>query len=350
MFDPIRSSLAPYHASHPLEMPHATKASSKEDTHAAEQEIASLYTSTLQSMAPKHEEKSKAKALQAQENKVTERSLLGRMKDWMWGIIGWGKKQPPTVDTPAVESAADHPASEKVSQDSAKTTADKDATFASGVPVLEEPENVGAQAMVDLHRDLVQREKEIAEFEEEMRNSTSFELDKRIFQSLIACSLRQKEHKEALSLTAKEELMTLHEKNRKLQKEHFSLIETINKDSKKLGILGWVNIGLSVVGIGGTLVALVASGGTGAIMVGVPLSYFGKAIVTGTEGVYKHRNDGRTRDLVGINYEKKRNTSKKHDKIDSVQGFARGIAEQIKKIRQHLDNQTKAERASFGRR
>lgn len=341
MIDPIRPSadhLTPYQTSGDALL----KAKSKEDTHGAEQEVASLYVTTLQSLTHSTDPSPKDQAMQVGAQEEVNRSLLGRVKNWLWAILGWNPSTPTheTSTSPIGEEADQNPAIPKQS-------------LSGEAPKLQAPEPMDkkrlSKAIDDLNRDLVHRLKDMAEFEEEMGKSHSSKLDKLIFFHLIHRSIEQKKLKEVSSLIVKEDLLELHKKNKGLQKQHFSLADAILAENKTRDVLKWVNMGLTVIAVGGIAVGVAAGGLTGIVAVGTPLSFIGKGIATAFDGVLKYQNDVRTGDLTLIKQEKKTNTNKKQERISDMQTHDGAIVALIKTIRHHLDNQTKAERGSFSR-
>lgn len=328
MTDPIDS----IHIQNPYEW--AIKASIKEHTLGAEETVASLYyQSSISSLASVKPETDQA-ALKI-ENTETKKSFLGRTKDWLWGIFGWGQQQPVS----------------ELESDDASIDDEADEDVLSGGPKLSEPEYKYqkrlSQSITDINRDLVNHLKEIAEFEEEMRKSSSGKLDKLLFMSLVDSSLRQKQLNHSRSLLAHEDLLDLHKKNKELHKAHFALMDSIDSENRTRGVLKWVNIGLTTMTVGGTAIAF-ASGGS-ALAIGMPIALLGKAGTMIFDGILKYKADGKTGDLIVIKQETKANAANERENLTQMQNLDGEIATLLKKIRQILDNQTKAERASFGR-
>ena len=115
-----------------------------------------------------------------------------------------------------------------------------DDSHAGGAPQLQHPEANDhkriSQAIAKLNRELVNRLKDIAEFEEEMRKSSSSKLDKLIFLHLVNSSIAQKKLKESNSLISHDQIMSLHKKNQELQKTYFDLIDTIQSENRVRGV------------------------------------------------------------------------------------------------------------------
>lgn len=314
--------------------------SEKEDLHAAEAEVASLYyQSSIGSLATPQVGLDRKEAVQDGINKAVSKSLLGRTKDWLWGIFGWSQKQPVSETAP-----------ENIDQNE---YANNENDLKGGTPKLQAPEAGErrrlSQVIAELNRELVNRLKDMAEFEEEMKKGSAAKLDKFIFLQLISHSINQKNLKHASSHIAQEDIMHLHKKNQKLQKNHFSILDAVNSDNKIRVILKWVNVGLTGVAVSGAAIGFAFCGPAGIIAVGTPLSFLGKGVSMLTDGILKYKNDGRTGDLVIIRQETKTNTDKKKDKLSDMQNVDHDIGALIKKIRHHLDNQAKAERASINR-
>jgi hypothetical protein len=309
----------------------------KEDLHAAEAEVASLYyQSTITSLAPAASEKNQTDL--KVENSETKKSLFGRAKDWLWGIFGWGQKQP--ISELEAENA-----------EILQSNNDED-PFADGIPKLEKPEidhqRRLAKTIADINRELVNRLKDIAEFEEEMKNSSVGELDRLIFLHLVESSLRQKELNHSRSLLAQEDLFEHHEKNKELQKAHFALIDALTSENKARGVLKWINVGLTAVTVGGMSLAFATGGGS--LAVALPIALLGKSVTMVTDGILKYRSDGKTGDLVVIKQEMKTHSATKQDHLSEMQNSDTEVGALLKRIRRLLDNQAKAERASFSRR
>ena len=334
MIDPIQASQSS------KVWPNTNAIPEKENLHAAEAEVASLYyQSSIASLATPQASQDRKEANLEGANKAVSKSLLGRTKDWLWGIFGWSQKQPVSEiesdDIDHIELANDvH-------------------DLAGGIPKLQAPESGErrrlSQAISEINRELVNRLKDMAEFEEEMKKNSAAKLDKFIFLQLINSSISQKNLKHASSHIAQEDIMHLHKKNQKLQKNHFAIVDAVNSDNKIRNILKWVNVGLTGVAVAGAAIGFALGGPAGVIAVGTPLSFLGKGASMLTDGILKYKNDGRTGDLVIIKQQTKTNTDKKKDKLSDMQTSDSDIGALIKKIRQHLDNQTKAERASFSR-
>jgi hypothetical protein len=302
---------------------------SKDDFKPAEAEIASLYyQSSIQSLKPPIDPLAASKqAVKAAQEQKKEKSTLQKVTDWFWNLIGWGKKEE------AIENLA----------------AEEDAS-APNAPILQSPEAIDQQklshAIAELNRELVNRLKDLAEFEEEMRRSTSKQLDKLIFKTLIFSSLDQKKIKERLGTLDQEDILKLHQRNKELQKTYYSLADEITSRAKTNKILHWVSIGNSV-GIVGLLALSIATAGS-ALPVALGLASITKGGLTLANGILKYKNDLATGELFIVSQETKKNSAGINDKINELQTTTEEIASLLKTIRHHLDNQSRAERV-FGR-
>jgi hypothetical protein len=308
------------------------------DLHAADDEVVSLYyQSTISSLAAVPQNSTQAELIG--EKKVVERSFLSRTKDWFWGIFGWGKQQP--VQENISESIEN------------QFQEDEEDSHLTGVPQLQAPGKENnkrlSHAIADLNRDLINRLKDMAEFEEEMKKGSAAKLDKFIFLKLVHCSIEQKKLKETHSLISQEDLLHLHKKNKKLQNTHHSIVDNIHSENKVRGILKWINVGLTTITVGGTAVGFAMGGPGGFFAVGLPLSFIGKGCTMLTDGILKYKTDRHTGDLEVVRHQTRVNNEHKKDKLNDMQHADHDIATLLKKIRQHLDNQSKAERASFTR-
>lgn len=338
MVEPIRSTAPQTWPALPKEPLTSAVSPSKDDLRPAEEEVASLYyQSSIKSLAVQMPAE-KALAMQADEKKATEKSIFGKAKDWLWGIFGWGKAQP----------VAEEPIDpvQNVGNDT------REDPFAGGTPRLQAPDNSDkkrlSQSIADLNQH-VNRMKDTIEFEEEMRKTSSGQLDKLIFLQLINFSINQKKLKEATGLILREDLIYFHNKNKTLQEKHYNLVDAIVSENKARGVLKWINVGLTAVAVGGSALGFAIGGPAGFFAVGIPLSLIGKGTTTLIDGILKHKNDNRTGDLVIVKQETKANHSTTTERMSEMQATDAEVAALLKMIRQHLDNQTKAERASFGR-
>jgi hypothetical protein len=330
MTDPISSAQS---KRDPIEW--SFHAYAKEDAHGADAQVASLYyQSTISSLAP--QDQTVQASLLKVESAKTEKSIFSRAKDWLWGIFGWGQQQP-------VSDLDDD------DDDGDPIEEDPEDPF-SGGPKLSEPEfdqkRRLSQAISELNRDLVNRLKDIAEFEEEMRKSGSNKLDKLLFMNLVESSLKQKQLSQSRSLLAQEDLFELHKKNKELHKLHFGLMDTIDSENRTRGILKWVNVGLTAMTVGGMAIAF-ASGGS-AVAIGLPIALLGKGGSMIFDGILKYKTDVKTGELGVLKQETKMNASNEREHLTEMQAMDGEVASLLKKIRHILDNQTKAERASFG--
>lgn len=300
------------------------------DSDGAETVIASIYyQDTLKPAEPKNLTADSA-SLQNGKKEIekslttTEKSFFSKAKDWLWSLFSWGQKTPAAVASSEMRGIVG--------------TAD------DGTPRLEAPNKQLAQT-----QELVWRLKDIAEFEEEMRQSSSTQLDKLIFLHLVSSSLLQKRLKEEMSIHAQQELMELYKKNKELQKTYYSVLDEINSRAKTNSILHWVNIGATAGIVGSVALAFATGGGSLVIALGLSLSSLGKGGTMLSEGILKYKNDLETGKLFVITQETKGNSSHIQEELQAMGASGNEISELLKMIREHLENQSNAERASFGR-
>ena len=315
------------------------------------------YMTTLSSLATDTEDKQIIEEeieQSAPENKLVDKSYFDRArdwfwdtKDWLWNIVGLGKSEPVSAtrglknleDTESI-NATDNSVSTK------KTIRAQDS--AGGVPQLERPDaeqNERLDKSIRALRQELLKQKEITESVEDYNSS---QLDKIIFLRLVDASIKQKKLKESSSIQSQEDLLHLHKKNGKLRKAHHELVDAIIAQNKTREVLKWVNVGLSIVTVGGAAVAFAVGGPLGPLAVALPLSIIGKGTTTIFDGILKYTNDTRTGELVPIKSESQLITSNKKEKMKHIQVTNDDIAELYKMLRNILDMQSKHERANFG--
>jgi len=307
----------------------------KEDQETAGTEIASLYyQSSLQSL--------KAAELTTQEGKQSiedvqkqaeSKSFIGKIADWVWNLFNWGKASP-----------------------AAETSEGKNRTISTpdqySVPKLESPEERDhrklAKEIADLYQHVVKM-KDAAEFEEEMQRASAGQKDKLIFTELVACSMAQKSIKELFSIVDQMDLLELHEKNTQLQKVYYSKIDDTLFWTKLNKGLGWVNVGTTA-GISGVTAVTFATGGGGAVLgLAIPLLSVVKGGTTLVIGIINYKSEQKTGEIFVISQETKANSDRINDYLNSMGSANQEIGQLLKTIRHHLENQSRAERASFSR-
>jgi hypothetical protein len=322
----------------------------KRDLKNAEDQVAALYYRDTQSSLASTKDQEKRTISITTENKAIEKSFLDRTKDWIWEIFSWGQKligwgQAEEVDS--TESVANEVSLETESISSNKKI------DSSGIPQLEQPATQTSkrlsQAIADINRELVNRLKDMSEFEKEMDQSPPNKIDKLIFLHLIQSSLAQRKIKETSSIIAQEELLNLHKKNQNLRKKHYDLIDAIADNEKKLGILNWVNIGLTIAGVGSAAIAFAFSGPFSIFGLGTPLSFLGRGSTMLSSGILNYSKDKETGELVLVKQETRANSSNQKDKLTHVQVTDEEITKLLKAIKYVLDMQTKATSFSSGR-
>lgn len=316
-----------------LRQPYDTQASllRAENRKKAEESTSGYYATTLQSLATSHQTIDTKPALTEIKSEKEQKSLLGRAKEWLWSLFGFGKKEAETV---ADELENDPPAP---NPESVHT------------PRLERPDTANdkklSKAIADLNREL----KDISEFEEEMRTASSKKMDKLIFLELVECSQRQRRIKEEGSANHYEDILALQKKNKSLQEQYFDLLDAINSSTKTTNVLHWVNVGTTV-GIVASLAATFASAGLLAVVASVstPLMALAKGATTLAQGILKYDNDLTTGELFVVGKDSKANTDKINENLSGLQSSDEEIGGLLKTIRQHLENQRRAG-AIFGR-
>lgn len=298
----------------------------------AEAEVASLYyQSSIMSLAAPETQPAKSAVTAAKvETSQPQKSWFGRTKDWLWGLFGLEKKQP---------------------TDASQTFDDE---ILDGIPRLAPPETKEnkrmARTIAELNREFVNRMKDIAEFEEEMRKSSSNDLDKMIFMQLVFSSLYQKDLKEDGNITAHQQVLAMHDRNKTLQKTYYDMLEEITRRAKTNEVLHWTGIGLTA-GVVGALAVSFAIGGPVAVIgsVAIGLMSLAKGGTTMSEGILKYKNDRKTGDMFIIGQESKANSKRIDDEMGNMQMNDDDVGKLLKTIRHHLDNQSRAERANFGK-
>ena len=303
----------------------------------AEDSTSGYYVTTLQSLATAKQAIDLEPALNELKTEKEKKSLLGRAKEWLWSLFGFGKKEP-AVSVEETENENDSPTS---------------SSHIEHTPRLPHPEATSdkklSKAILELNKELVTRLKDMAEFEEEMRQATSKKLDKLIFFQLVESSMRQRQLKEDGSVLNYENILTTQKKNKDLQSKYFNLIDEINSRTKTNKALHWVNVGATV-GIVTTIAATFATAGLGSVLLaGIPYMTLAKGGTTLAEGILKYQNDLKTGELFIVGKESKTNSGKINEHLSDLQISDEEIGQLLKTIRHHLENQSRAERACFGR-
>lgn len=327
-------TIDPIHFQQPdLRQPYDTQASllRAENRKKAEESTSSYYASTLQSLAPSHQTIDTKPALTEIKSEKEQKSLLGRAKEWLWSLFGFGSKETENVadeldnDTPEPHPESVH------------------------TPRLERPDSASerklSKAIADLNREL----SDLSEFEKEMREASSNKMDKLIFLELVESSQRQRRLKEEGSTNHYEDILVLQKKNKSLQEQYFNLLDTINSTTKTTKVLNWVNVGATV-GIVASLAATFASAGLLAVVASVstPLMALAKGATTLAQGILKYDKDLTTGELFVVGKDSQANTDKINENLSDLQSSDEEIGGLLKTIRQHLENQRRAG-SIFGR-
>lgn len=205
-----------------------------------------------------------------------------------------------------------------------------------------------SRSIAELNRDLVHRLKETNEFEEEMRKSGSKNIDKLIFAHLFEMGLKQKKSKEDLSIESQEEILRKHKENKKLQQDFFSIWDDVKERSKKSAFLGWINMGATI-GITGLFAVSFATGGTGAIiMLALPLLSIVQGTTKAAEGIIKYQNDKKSGEMFLLKEKSSENSLDINTNLQDLKTNDQEMAQLLKALRHHLENQSKAERIFRG--
>lgn len=315
----------------------ATSLLRAENRKKAEESTSSYYVTTIQSLAASQQPDDVKPALNEIKGEKEQKSLLGRAKEWLWSLFGFGKKEPVTE-------------TEKTESDELPSPANPLPTHA---PQLERPEASGerklSKAILELNRELVSRMKDISEFEEEMRQATSHQKDKLIFFELVESSLRQRKLREDAGVLHYEDILVNQKKNKELQTKYFNLLDEINARAKTDSVLKWVNVGATV-GIVSSIAIAFATAGTGALILSaMPFLTIAKGGTSLAQGVLKYKNDLTTGEIFVVGKDTKANTGKVNEHLSDLQISDEEIGQLTKTIIRHLENQSRAERAVFGR-
>lgn len=311
------------------------------------------YMTTLSSLAePLELSVEKQIEIPATESKIVEKSFMDRAKDWFWNTKDWLWNMVGLGSMEAIsetEAVADiEKISETIDGPPAGNSAKSVDLSAGGIPQLERPDAEQKERLEKSIRNLRQellKQKDITESLEEYNTN---QLDNIIFLRLIDHSIKQKKLKESASIQDQEDLLFLHKKNDGLRKAHYELVDAILAQNKTREVLKWINVGFSIVTVGGTAIAFAVGGPLGLIGAALPLSMLGRGVNTIYDGILKFDNDNKTGELVPIKSESQSITSNKKEKMKHIQVTNEDIAELWKLIRGILDMQSKHERASFG--
>jgi hypothetical protein len=278
------------------------------------------------------------------EAKAPEKSFLGRIGNWLWSKAESLYSMITGVFQPAKE------AEESADQNDGTTATpglDK-------IPKLQSPEVESQKKLslllADINRKLLNSLKDIAEFEEEMRKSNSSKMDKLIFVQLFHSSMDQKKLRENAAIDIQEDLFKRHKDNKGLQKAYFDLLADIQSRAKTDKILHWINVGATAGIVGATAIAGFTGGlGAGALAIALPLSYIGKGIVTATQGILSYKADMKTGEMTVVRDDMQANSSLIEERIGDLEISDQSMADLLEVIRKVIENQGKAERASFAR-
>ena len=317
----------PFTAEYEL-LPPLEPAEKKEDKNESPEYVSAYYMTTISSMQASAEaadnevSTSIQSTFDAQKEQVT--STIKKWGQWLAGLFSVKKEN-------------------KDAQGNITST-----TSLGGAPKLDSQEIDNkklTQAIADLNRDLIYRLKDSNEFEEEMRKGGSKKLDKLIFVHLFDMSMKQKNIKEETSQERQEDLLRKHQENQKIQKDFFTIWDDIKNQAKKSSFLGWINMG-STVGIAGLFALGMATSGAAYTMVviALPLLSITQGVTKGAEGIIKYQNDLKSGKLFQLKEQTSENSTTINDYMKVMRGCDEEMAELLKAIRRHLENQSKAER------
>lgn len=280
---------------------------------------------TIESLAPQKEVPKKADAVEAGNEK---KSFLGRIGDWFWGLLGYDTKQAPA------NSAGS----------SGSSTSSSASSSANNVSKAQQTEGVDKkkleQTILNLNRELTQRMKESAEFEEELRKAGTNQLDHLYFVHLVKFSLDHKGNKEIGSTLIHEDLMSLHEKNKKLHTIFYNLKEEIATRAKTNDILKWVNIGTTGAIVGCVALTFATGGLMGVWSFALPLLSLGKGSLTIAQGGLNYKNDLDTGELSMVSHQTRTNSAHIEEDMEIMQLNDGDIKAIMEGIRSHLESKS----------
>lgn len=297
--------------------------------------VSAYYLTTISSLKASVEVDDNEVISQPQiQNVKTESSTLSKIRQWGEWLIGlfWGDSSKETQKTNSTDI---------------KNT--NGVVSLGSAPKLQ-PEEIDrnrlSKAIIELNRDLVHRLKESNEFEEEMRKnlSDSKNMDKLIFIHLFNSSMKQKTIKEDSSIDKQDEVLRKHRMNKKIQQDFFSLWDDIRDRAKKSSFLGWIGLG-STIGIAGIFaVSLATGGGSTLVALGLPLLSIVQGTTKAAEGILKYQNDIKSGELFLLKEESSENSVIINNNLQEMKNCNDEIAQILKTLRRHLENQSKAER------
>lgn len=311
-------------------------AAAEADTRAAEEEVVSLwYMSSIKSLQDTTAISAEMGQPPAADLSINNKgqSRFQKVQSWLKGLFGWGKE---------AEKPENH---EKNREGSIVNSSSKSLSDPPKLQALEISNEKLSKAIAELNKEFLQRIKDTAEFEAEMRKSNSKAMDRLILIHTIFKSQEQKKLKEAAGLEIHEHILKLQEDNKKINRRHYAILDDINAAAKTQKILHWVNIGTTV-GIVGTMAIGFATGGAGAVLnIALPTLNIIKGGFSAGEGILKYKNDSRTGELTVLNNEAKSNRNNINDKVNAtLPAIDEEISHVLKNIRHHLENHGKEAR------
>lgn len=318
----------------------------EQDRTAAEAEVTSLYyVTTLQSMQATSTEgaPTPASAALAVERQPSEKSLLARAGDWMWGAAQAFWNQITSIfqsntTTEKGQLQAEQPVGVPLDH----------------IPKLSPPEveqqRKLTERILELNRELTRSFKEIADFEEELQKSNSHNMDRLVFVHLIASSLEQKKLREEGGVNVQEETLELHEKNKKLHVALYDLIDEACKHAHAEKVVHWVQIGSHVASLATFAIAAFLLGPASALGVAIPLSSISSGILRLTQDHFQAQVNTATGNITVTKHDMSANGTAIEGKLEDLQGVTQDIGSILKAVRLLIEKQGQAERANFDRK
>ena len=294
-------------------MTSALNPSSQEMQNAAEQASSVYYGTTLQSMKAMEDSMapSTEPAVEISKVEATEtRSFWRRTVDWFGNLFGIGSPSKKTDNHAVV--GTEHVSSEILQNQSL------------------------VKAIAELNKELIKQLQDVADFEKEMRESSSAQLDKIILVEVVSSSHFQRELSEGVALDRRLEIIQRRELNNKLQKLYYNLKDEIDQHTKvgsHVRIASIVVTAATVV----TFVALFATGIGGVFALATPLLGVSKAALMLSQGTIKHIKTGKEGELFIVNHKMKRNSESIQEDLKDAKALDADGSKLIKTIRNHLD-------------
>ena len=337
MVDPI-SPLSSFVVTPPMDLDFHVKAVNPvlDEKENARKASSFYYASTLMSLQPlpNATEGQKIQDVSIQSNKSFSSVIQGC---WNWVLGLFGKSSAQTVETDAT------------------TDQNTQVPPLSGAPRLQDPTEIDKNKLSKMIAELnehIHRMKDMSEFEEELRRTTSstksFQLDKLIINQYFIASMRQKISKEELGLDEQQNILRMHQQNKQLQEKYFSLLDEVKSRAQMTSLLGWINFGSTIGIVGALAVSFAITGPVAIIIVGLPALGVVKGVVSGAEGILKYKNNLKTGELFAIQEESNELMHQMKDGMEELKVCDEEISQILKTVREQLKNQSDAERIFRG--